>query len=236
MSLASTAEAPQVWWLELPQGRSQAFGTDVGQRGRPGSWLKAVAALLVLCVVMLACPQPARADSLQLDTLMQLLAQTKASRATFSEKKYLSAVETPLESSGELLYQAPDRLEKRTLKPSLESLVLDKDVLQFERAGRKRSIALQAYPEVGAFVDSIRATLAGDQQALARSYRMTLQGKSERWFLQLQPVQAKAAALVAQIKVSGQRERIDTIEILQANGDRSVMSVTPVSPSVAASH
>jgi hypothetical protein len=197
--------------------------------------LKRLAWLLcgvVLCGLALAWPAVARAESLQLDTLMQMLAQTKASRATFFEKKYLSAVETPLESTGELLYQAPDRLEKRTLKPVFESLVLDKDVLQFERQGRKRSIALQAYPEVGTFVDSIRATLAGDQQALARSYRMTLQGKSERWFLQLQPLQAKAAALVAQIKLSGQRERIDTIEILQANGDRSVMSVTPLSQSV----
>ena len=161
------------------------------------------------------------------DALMQLLAQTKSSRANFVEQKYLSAVEVPLESSGELVYQAPDRLEKRTLKPSLESLVLDKDVLLLERKGRKRSIPLQSYPEVGAFVESIRATLEGDRQALDQNYQVALEGKRDRWYLLLRPLQAKAAAMVSQVKFSGQRERVDTIEILQGNGDRSVMTITP---------
>jgi hypothetical protein len=158
---------------------------------------------------------------------MQLLAQTRASRATFEEKKYLSSLDQPLESSGELLYQAPDRLEKRTTAPFLESLVLDKDMLIFERQGRKRSIPVQTYPEVGAFVESIRATLAGDQQALARHYEMALTGSSARWTLLLKPLQAQSAALVSSVRVNGQRERIYSIEILQRNGDRSVMSIVP---------
>ncbi len=165
------------------------------------------------------------------DALMQLLAQNKSSRATFVEQKYLSAVEVPLESSGELVYEAPDRLEKRTLKPSLESLVLDKDVLLLERKGRKRSIPLQSYPEVGAFVESIRATLAGDRKALDQNYQVALEGKRDRWHLLLRPLQAKAAAMVSQVKLSGERERVDTIEILQGNGDRSVMTITPASTS-----
>jgi hypothetical protein len=43
----------------------------------------------------------------------------------------------------------------------------------------------------------------------------------------LRPLQAKAAAMVSQVKLSGERERVDTIEILQGNGDRSVMTITP---------
>lgn len=182
-------------------------------------------------------PAPAQAQApsqaWSVEQLMQLLAQTRASRARFEEKKYLSALDEPLESSGELIYQAPDRLEKRTTAPHAESLVLDKDMLVFERQGRKRSIPVQAYPEVGAFVESIRATLAGDQQALARYYKMVLKGHSGRWTLSLQPLQAKAAALVSQVSVTGQRERIDAIEILQRNGDRSVMSIMPVAAAVA---
>ncbi|MBA4108117.1 MAG: acyltransferase [Leptothrix sp. (in: Bacteria)] len=169
----------------------------------------------------------AQAQDWGVDTLMQLLAQNRSSRATFVEQKYLSAVEAPLESSGELVYEAPDRLEKRTLKPSPESLVLDKDVLLLERKGRKRSIPLQSYPEVGAFVESIRATLAGDRKALDQNYQVALEGKRDRWHLLLRPLQAKAAAMVSQVKLSGERERVDTIEILQGNGDRSVMTITP---------
>ena len=57
-----------------------------------------------------------------------------------------------MESSGELSYVAPDRLEKRTLKPKPESMVLDGGTLTLERGGRKRSLPLADYPEVGAFV------------------------------------------------------------------------------------
>lgn len=183
----------------------------------------------VLCAVGMLMAGMAQAEVWNVDTLMQLLAQTKSSRASFVEQKYLSAVEVPLESSGELLYLAPDRLEKRTLKPRPESLVLDKEVLIFERQGRKRSLALQSYPQVGAFVESIRATLAGDRKALDRNYRVELQGKRERWQLLLYPLDAKAAQLVNQVRLSGQRDHVEVIEILQGNGDRSVMEVTPQS-------
>ncbi|MDI1258446.1 LolA-related protein [Aquabacterium sp.] len=170
------------------------------------------------------------AEEWNIDTLMRLQAQTQSSRATFVELKYLSSLETPLESSGELSYRAPDRLEKRTLKPTPESLVLDKDTLLLERKGRKRSIPLQSYPEVGAFVESIRATLAGDRAGLDRNYQLELEGKRERWRLLLKPLNAKAAVMVSQIRLSGQGEQVDTIEILQSNGDRSVMTVTPQPP------
>lgn len=195
---------------------------------RFGKLSRAVCGLGLLCGLLGG--GAAQAQQWDVDALMQLLAQTRSSRATFEEKKYLSAVELPLESSGELIYQAPDRLEKRTIRPQPESLVLDKDVLVFERQGRKRSIPLQSYPEVGMFVESIRATLAGDQPALARHYKIELKGKAERWTLLLQPLQAKAAALVSQVRMNGQRERINTIEILQGNGDRSVMGITPLHP------
>lgn len=167
------------------------------------------------------------ADEWTIDTLMRLQAQTRSSRATFVEQKYLSSVEIPLESSGELSYQAPDRLEKRTLKPTPESLVLDKDTLLLERKGRKRSIPLQSYPEVGAFVESIRATLAGDRAGLDRNYQVELEGKRERWRLLLKPLNAKATAMVSQIRLSGRGEQVETIEILQGNGDRSVMTIIP---------
>ena len=65
--------------------------------------------------------------------LMQGLAQRGAERALFVEKKFIAILDQPLESSGELRYVPPDRLEKRTLKPRPESLVLEGDRLVIER-------------------------------------------------------------------------------------------------------
>ena len=52
-----------------------------------------------------------------LDTVMSLLAQRRHGRVEFVEQKFLAILDHPVESSGELLYDAPDRLEKRTLMP-----------------------------------------------------------------------------------------------------------------------
>ena len=160
--------------------------------------------------------------------LMQMLAADKASRADFVEKKYLASLDRPLESSGELVYVAPSRLEKRTVKPKPEVLVIDGDTLTVERNGATRSISLASYPEVAAFTDSLRATLAGDLDALARDYRVQVDGSRARWRLTLLPSDPKIAALVSRVTVSGRDRRVEQIEVLQADGNRSVTTLTPI--------
>lgn len=159
------------------------------------------------------------------ERLMQALAQQKSSKAVFVERKTIALLDRPLESSGELSYQAPDRLEKNTLKPKPERMLLDKDVLTIERGKQKISVRLDDYPEVRAFVDSIRGTLAGDRKALERYYALSVYGTRERWKLTLLPSDQKIAALLARITVLGHGHRIDSIEYLQADGDRSLMTI-----------
>jgi outer membrane lipoprotein-sorting protein len=174
---------------------------------------------------------PARAaDAQSLDAaqLMQMLAQAPPPRARFVEKKYLSVLKSPLESSGELLFLPPDRLEKRTISPKPETLVLDGDTLTIERNQKKRSISLRSYPEVDALVGSIRSALAGDRERLARSYRVEVDGTRDRWRLVLLPSDPAIATLVSRLLMTGVRNRIESIETLQANGDRSVMTIQPV--------
>jgi len=157
--------------------------------------------------------------------LMRALAQRGADRATFVEKKFLAILDKPLESSGELRYAPPDRLEMRTLKPKPELLVLERDKLAIERGNQKHSLRLRDYPEIAAFVESLRDTLAGDHKALERVYRLELHGNQERWTLVMLPSDAKLAAMVLRIDVTGTRDRVRSIEILQADGDRSVITV-----------
>jgi outer membrane lipoprotein-sorting protein len=198
---------------------------DALYRGRRGLGRQLLAGLglsLALCGV------PAHAAAWDVDQLMQALAQNKSGRASFVEKKYIAMLDRPLESSGELLYSAPDRLEKRTLKPKPESMVLQGNTLTIERTGRQYVLALQDYPELGAFTESIRGTLAGDQKALARVYAIALQGSEESWTLTLRPTEPKMAAAVQRVVIRGSRGELRSIEIEQADKDRSVMTITPV--------
>lgn len=167
------------------------------------------------------------AETFTANALMQTLAASKGSRADFVEKKYLASVDRPIESSGELVYVAPSRFEKRTVKPKPEVMVVDGGTLSIERNGTRRSIALSSFPEVSAFTESIRATLAGDLDALQRSYRVQLDGSASQWRLTLLPSDPKIAALVSRVTVEGRDTRLESIEVLQADGNRSVTTITP---------
>lgn len=160
--------------------------------------------------------------------LMNDLAKHKGGKARFVEKKYISLLEKPVISSGEMTYTAPDRLEKRTLSPKVETLRLDKDLLSIEREKQKLTINLSNQPEALAFIDSIRGTLSGNRAALEKNYLLSLSGTSDKWVLTLLPSEQKIAALVQRITVSGIKNQIRSIEYLQADGDRSVMSIEPI--------
>jgi hypothetical protein len=186
--------------------------------------VRLLAAAAVLCSIMSA----AIAQELQLPELMRLLAVHKSAKATFVERKYIGILDKPVDSSGELSFTAPDRLEKRTLLPRPESLVLEGDRLTIESAGKKTVISLQAHPEAAAFVESIRGTLAGDLGALARFYSVELSGRLEHWKLQLVPRQPDMLKIVSRIRFEGSQSAVNLIVFEQADGDRSEMLVTPV--------
>ncbi len=165
------------------------------------------------------------AAGLDIDQLMQGLAQIRNGQASFVETKYIAMLEKPVESSGELFYRAPGRLEKRTVKPKPESMILDNGLLVIERGRQKHSLQVQDYPELAAIIDSIRGTLAGDRKALERSYRLSLEGSVERWTLQLLPIDEKMQAIIKRISISGANHAVSGIEINRADGDRSLMLI-----------
>ena len=189
----------------------------------------------LLMVTMLLTTFMVRAEGdWGIDRLMQSLARSRSGSASFVEKKTIAMLDKPVESSGELFYTAPDRLEKRTLKPKPESMLLDKDKLIVEQRGKKHALSLANYPEVAAFIDSIRGTLAGDRKALERSYKLSLDGDEQNWNLSLLPIEDKMKKVVAKINIAGAGNILHSIEIKQADGDRSLMTITPLPTTVPA--
>jgi outer membrane lipoprotein-sorting protein len=172
-----------------------------------------------------AQPPATTSAAWSVDQLMSALAQRKSGRVRFTETKYLAMLERPVVSSGELVFVAPDHLEKRTVAPKPENLVLDGDMMTVERGGKRFVMPLQNYPEIAAFIESIRGTLAGNRTALERYYRLGIEGRAARWTLTLTPADSRMAAIVKQIRIDGARDTLDSVEIVQADGDRSVMQI-----------
>jgi hypothetical protein len=186
---------------------------------------------LLLCLASV----PAHAEDRQappavgwdLAQLMQGLAQRQNSQGKFTERKYLSVLNRPLESSGTLKFQAPGHLEKHTLVPKAEDLVLDQGVLTIDSKAHniKRTLVLQEYPAVWAFVESIRSTLAGDQATLERFYTIELEGDATKWRMRLLPIEQKTREMVREIVITGHGSHVAGIEMRESNGDHSSMTV-----------
>jgi outer membrane lipoprotein-sorting protein len=183
-------------------------------------------AVLLAAVLALAMSGgAARGAADDFDELMRLLAARRHGEVSFVEQHFIAILKRPTESFGELVYDAPDKLEKRTLEPKAESLLVDGDVLTIRRGGSSRVLDLKAYPEVLPFVESIRATLAGDRAALERNFRVQFAGDLARWRLILVPLDGKAAKKIAQVSIDGMRDRLLTVEIKDTDGDRSLTTL-----------
>ena len=162
--------------------------------------------------------------------LFELLAGERPARAAFHERKFLALLDRPVESTGELLFTPPDRMEKRTVTPRPERVTVDRERIVLERGGKRHALGLRENPAVAVLVESVRGTLAGDLDALVRTYSVALDGTAARWRLTLRPLDPAAAQLVERIEISGARARVATVEIFQADGDRSVMTIAPAGP------
>lgn len=184
--------------------------------------------LFALYIGMVMCASSYAGDW-ALPDLMHLLAQQKSGKASFIEKKYIGILDKPLESSGELSFDAPDRLEKRTVKPRPETMLLDGDKLTVTlHEKRPLNVRLQDHPEVAALIESIRGTLSGDQAALEKNYAIDLTGVQGKWQLTLTPVQKAVAKVVRQVHIGGADANIKAITVDQADGDRSEMTISKV--------
>jgi outer membrane lipoprotein-sorting protein len=182
-------------------------------------------AALVALLSLVAAGAVSAENSSDLDRLMGALAQRKHGHVTFVEKKFVAVLYRPIESSGELLYDAPDRLEKKTLKPKPETLVLQGGTVTAERGRRHYVLELKQYPQVVPLIESIRATLAGDRAALERVFKVDFSGPFEQWKLVLVPLDSQLSKSVKEIHIQGERDVIHTIEILEADGDRSLLTI-----------
>lgn len=189
--------------------------------------LAALASLFVLSCAMLCAPAAYAAEGDLLQQVMQGLAQVKSSRASFVERKYLSIVSSPLEYTGGLAYNAPDKLEKRTDTPKPESMRLEGDKLTLTNAKKQtRVVMLSQYPLVRAFTESIRSVLAGDTATLNRYYKVSIEGSAADWKLLLVPTDSSMQNVIKQIQFSGGGRSVKTIEFTEKQGDRAVMTIT----------
>jgi len=192
-----------------------------------------LAALLVLGAATVVAPAAAQA-AFDIVQLTQLLAKVKAGDATFTEKRYVTMLERTLDASGRLSFEAPDSFVRETLKPAQERMAVVGNQVTLSRGSRSRTVPLDSVPEAAVIVEAIRGTLTGNREALERHFNTSVTGDAARWTLELLPRAPRLRELVMSVRVSGQQSLVREVVVAMADGDRSVMSITPVAAAASA--
>ena len=189
--------------------------------------------MLVLLAASTVLPLRAQ-TAFDLPQLMQLLAQVKAGEATFTEMRHSSVLDRPVESSGRLSFQAPDRFVRETLKPRSESITVDGNTVVMRQGSRSRTLQLDSVPEAAVIVEAVRGTLTGNREAIDRHFEAQVSGSPAKWSLLLAPRAARMRELVTQVAVTGEQATLREITVSMTGGDYSVMKIQNATPTAGA--
>lgn len=188
-----------------------------------------IVAWCALAPILAAAAAPP--DPVLLNQIMGELATVRHIEALYTERRTLRALRAPIETHGVLRFTAPDQLEKAT-DPAIpggaaDRLAIDGNQLTIDRGAGKPPLvlALHDHPEIGVLVESIRATLSGDGDALRRVFDITVAGNLAGWQLVLQPHDPAQRGLLQWMRITGFGKHITKIDSQDGDGDHADMTI-----------
>lgn len=187
-------------------------------------WLSLLAALLAVAP---SVAEEAGTTPCSLVQVLETRATMRESSAAFTQERQVQYVKEALHSSGRLRYVAPGYLEMVVEAPQPESFVYEDGVLTIDAAGssRVRQVSVDSDPVLSAMFAALLGTLSGDQEALKSDFHVGFHAISCQWDMSLVPKLKRVLAKVSEVKLRGTDHRIDEAEIVQANGDRTVLRI-----------
>ena len=177
----------------------------------------------------------AAGNSWTVKRLMWELSQVSYARLNFVESRQSMFLSTDMIIKGNIQYRAPDHIEKVTVSPMSEKIVVDGDTMLVEKLGFAKDhnvvvvtqhYSIESHPVLKATVGSIRNILAGNSEILGEYYEMSISGQCENWTLELTPRTVEISDHTQKIILSGNESSILRYVTIQADGDESVMTLT----------
>jgi len=212
----------------MPEAARKRSAASVAAACRGASSGIRVTLGLLLLVSLIAT---ARAAADPLDTLLAALAQQPHGAVKFAEETHSQLLTRAVHSEGVLRFDAPDRLEKQTLTPVAEDLIVEGDVVTIIRGHHRNSIRLSQYPKLSPLLEGIRATLSGNRAALEQRFQVAFVPVASAWELRLAPLGEARDAGFMRIVLRGHDDALQSVALEQANGDRTTMALAPMPPS-----
>lgn len=177
---------------------------------------------------------PAASDStapaVPASVLIAALARPAPARTAFAEARFMRMLDRPLVVSGQLAWLGGDRLERRVLKPHVETATIaDGEVVQQREGKRPRHFSLTHAPQLQVLLDSFVALLSGDAGRLQHAFVIEAVGHAAgAWTLTLTPRDAKVARTVASIVIDGYAGESRCMQMRETDGDLAVDLLGPL--------
>ena len=175
----------------------------------------------------------AHAAPAAVDAVAELLAKFAAhphQHARFTEQTYSRVLTRPVDASGELYFDAPDRLEKKTLTPVPEDLLVEGETVTVTRGAHRRSFRIDEIPRLRPLLEALRATLAGDLPGLTAHFAVSSELSDSGWLLTLQPLPGAVPPLFQRLQIRGRDGRLHSLQIERERGENSLMTISAAEP------
>ena len=169
------------------------------------------------------------------EALMHELSEVSHAKLDFTETKKSIFLITDTTIEGVMEYRAPDYIEKFTMSPFQERVIIDGDSMLIEKtlsSGKQEEVVIpqtysvESHPALKAAIESIRAMLAGDVDILTAGYVATITGTRDNWELNLEPKEAEILEYIESISLSGEDIHIKKVVTIQADGDESKLELS----------
>lgn len=157
-----------------------------------------------------------------LDALLERFAAAPGFEARFVEEKRIALLAVPVRSEGRIWFAPPGRLMRRVERPDPSAVLIADGRLRMRQGDRVEELSIEDNAVLRGFVDSFRAVLAGDREALARFYRADYAPSEDgSWQLTLRPRGEALARFVREIRMRGTGVTIAEMRMIEVNGDET---------------
>ncbi|MEC9267526.1 MAG: LolA-related protein [Pseudomonadota bacterium] len=177
-----------------------------------------------LLVALLSWSGAAVADDWGLDELGQALADAPNGRIAFREERSIAFLAAPIIVTGYVARQ-DGRIEKHVVAPKRESVILDGSHMEVESDDGWQSYDIDDHPALRGLATALQAGLTGRFEPAEDLFDIDVTGDRAAWAVTLSPKPGPVAEAIEAIALTGMAARIDTIEIREADGDRSLMTL-----------
>ncbi len=193
--------------------------------------MSALGRVLRACVVSLAAlavtaSVAAAQDDASPRTLEALLGRFAAApgfEASFVEEKRIALLAVPVRNEGHLYFAPPGRLLRRVERPDPSVALIANGSLRMRQGDHVEELSIDDNPVLRGFIDSFRAVLAGDREALARFYESdyTPDAEGGGWQLVLHPRGGALARFLREIRIRGRGVTVTEMRMTEVNGDET---------------